>query len=153
MHWHPLSGWNCIQCLCKHKMMWCFSSFKGSYRDESAPLFVGTSLALSALAAVCAYGVWRYAIWPNLTHNYPFFNCIFFSSFEIFHSGITKWKNFNMELWSKSMVYPPSFVITSFISSPTLYSNFNFSNGSLRIRKNSHRNLCNSVYKFETQKV
>lgn len=51
------------------------------------------------------------------------------------------------------MVYPPSFVITSFISFPTLYSNFNFSNGSLRIRKNSHRILCNSVYKFETQKV
>lgn len=34
----------------------------GTYRDESAPLFVGTALALSALAAVAAYGVWRY-VW------------------------------------------------------------------------------------------
>lgn len=31
----------------------------GTYRDESAPLFVGTSLALAALAAISAYGVWR----------------------------------------------------------------------------------------------
>lgn len=68
----PIAGWNCIHCLGKYKMIWCFPSFKGTYRDESAPLLVGTSLALSALAAVCAYGGWRYANWPNLTHNYPF---------------------------------------------------------------------------------
>lgn len=34
----------------------------GTYRDESAPLFVGTALALAALGAVSAYGVWRYNI-------------------------------------------------------------------------------------------
>ncbi|XP_055312912.1 uncharacterized protein LOC129574649 [Sitodiplosis mosellana] len=35
-------------------------SASGTYRDESAPLFVGTTLAIASLAAVSAYGVWRY---------------------------------------------------------------------------------------------
>lgn len=35
------------------------STFTGTYRDESAPLFVGTTLALASLGAVGAYGVWR----------------------------------------------------------------------------------------------
>ncbi|XP_031640726.1 uncharacterized protein LOC116352345 [Contarinia nasturtii] len=35
-------------------------SATGTYRDESAPFFVGTTLAIAALAAISAYGVWRY---------------------------------------------------------------------------------------------
>lgn len=31
----------------------------GTYRDETAPLFVGTILGIFALGAVTAYGIWR----------------------------------------------------------------------------------------------
>lgn len=36
-----------------------FYAWTGTYRDEAAPLFVGTTLAVFALASISAYGVWR----------------------------------------------------------------------------------------------
>lgn len=33
----------------------------GTYRDETAPIAVGSALAIVTLCSVTAYGIWRYA--------------------------------------------------------------------------------------------
>lgn len=35
-------------------------SITGTYRDESAPFYMGTVLAIACICTVAAYGVWRY---------------------------------------------------------------------------------------------
>lgn len=40
-------------------IVWILCLWTGTYRDEAAPLFVGTTLAVFALGSVTAYGVWR----------------------------------------------------------------------------------------------
>lgn len=35
-------------------------SATGSYRDESAPFYMGTILSIACIATVAGYGIWRY---------------------------------------------------------------------------------------------
>lgn len=38
----------------------CFVHRSGTYRDETAPVAVGSTLAVVVLCSITAYGIWRY---------------------------------------------------------------------------------------------
>ena len=65
----------------------------GTYRDESAPLFVGSTLAFAAVCTVAGYSIFRY-MKVCLGRIMFFFLQIFNEFFHYFRS-----KNLNMEQW------------------------------------------------------